>query len=303
MPKRLDPTDYIGKESNRLKVIDVIMKETGSKKLMRSYLICECNCASGKIVHALPHAFDTGKTKSCGCYNDEQIKIRRFKHGGSYSRLFFVWWNMKRRCDDPTDKNYHHYGGRGIRCADEWKEFEPFQKWALSTGFDEDIAESGRNKITLDRIDTNGNYEPDNCRWTGMTTQARNKRLRKSNKSGAANVYFVKEKQKWLARISYDGKEICLGHYDTKDEAIAVRKQAEADYWQGGKKHIEKKRLLSNNSSGFCGVSKNKGRGKAWAAYITVDKKQIHIGYYDTLDEAAAARKSAEAKYWNKVAE
>lgn len=81
---------------------------------------------------------------------------------------------MKRRCYDENEDKFEHYGGRGIKMCDEWKnDFSTFQEWALSNGFDE---EKKWSECTIDRIDVNGNYEPSNCRWVDMHTQLLNRR-------------------------------------------------------------------------------------------------------------------------------
>ena len=108
----------------------------------------------------------------------EQMKTKRkYKkpshHGKSKSRLYDVWGSMRTRCTNPNAPNYYLYGGRGIKLCDEWNEYEIFEEWALSHGYDEN-AKYG--ECTLDRIDVNKGYSPDNCRFVSLKVQANNKR-------------------------------------------------------------------------------------------------------------------------------
>lgn len=89
-------------------------------------------------------------------------------HGLRYTRIYRIWCNMKRRCYNKNDKSYKAYGGRGITVCDEWKfDFLSFYNWAIESGYND--------KLTIDRINVNGNYEPCNCRWLDSKSQCNNK--------------------------------------------------------------------------------------------------------------------------------
>ena len=93
------------------------------------------------------------------------------RHGMIHTRIYTTWHNMRCRCDNPNHKSYKNYGGRGITYCAEWHDFPPFMEWALSHGYND--------SLTLDRIDTNGNYEPSNCKWSTPKEQCNNRRNNK----------------------------------------------------------------------------------------------------------------------------
>ena len=156
-----------------------------------------------------------GKTKSCGCYNKKRTKESNTKHGLKNTRLYSIWSKLKGRVLNPKYKNYNDYGGRGITICDEWRnDFLSFYNWAMENGYSDELS--------IDRIDNDENYCPENCRWTTQTIQARNQRIRKNNKSGYRGVCFKKDKNKYIAQININNKNIHLGHFLTPLEgAIA----------------------------------------------------------------------------------
>lgn len=119
---------------------------------------CVCECGNKTIVTYGNLKY--GITKSCGDY------IHRVKHDMCDTRIYRIWKNMKNRCDSPGASHYYRYGGRGISYSNEWKEFKGFYEWAKNNGYTDDL--------TIDRIDNDGNYEPNNCRWVTQKTQMSN---------------------------------------------------------------------------------------------------------------------------------
>lgn len=163
--------DLDGMKFGKLQVISraFIHKEYGWMWL------CKCEC--GKETYASTTQLHMGTKQSCGCLKSELTAQRNYKHGGDQrgetSRLYKVWSGMRQRCNDPDHKSYEIYGGRGIRVCEEWNDFSAFESWAILNGYNESAP---FGKCTLDRINVNGNYEPDNCRWVDMKTQSQNKR-------------------------------------------------------------------------------------------------------------------------------
>lgn len=132
--------------------------------------VCKCKCGTIKSVW-ISNLRD-GKTLSCGCYGTKKTRERNLTHGGAKERLYQVWQNMRRRCNDPKNNRYANYGGRGIKVCKEWSDYAVFRKWAQSSGYDEN-AEYG--KCTLERINVDGDYEPSNCTWKTIKAQCYNR--------------------------------------------------------------------------------------------------------------------------------
>ncbi len=149
-----------------------------------------------------------GGTKSCGCYNKRRASETHKTHGLGYTRLYTTWSDIKSRTLNVKNHKYIDYGGRGITICDEWKDdFMPFYNWAMSNGYEENKG------LSIDRINNDGNYCPENCRWTTKTIQQRNQRIYKNNKSGYKGVFFVKKTNKYTSYINVNNKKIYLGSY------------------------------------------------------------------------------------------
>ena len=164
-----------GQTFGQLYVIECIGSDKHHKRLYR----CQCSCGNEKITtQAL---LKRGEVVSCGCH---RMQIRNTKDGLSTKRIYHVYSSMLQRCYYKKSNQYKDYGGRGITVCEEWKNKENglhnFVEWAYSNGYDENAP---RGKCTIDRINNDGNYEPNNCRWVDMKEQAKNKR--KPQKKGA----------------------------------------------------------------------------------------------------------------------
>lgn len=146
---------------------------TGRNKSGGAMWLCRCDCGTVRVIDG--RSLRDGTSKSCGCLSKELSKNRKtnYKHGGKSDRLYGVWNGIKDRCYNPKSKHYHRYGGRGITMCDQWRyDYTAFRDWALAYGYD---PTAKKYQYTIDRIDNDAGYSPDNCRIVSQKVQCSNK--------------------------------------------------------------------------------------------------------------------------------
>lgn len=163
--------DLTGQRFGRLAVL-----QKDKPKNKRTIWLCKCDCGNEVFVEA--YNLKTGHTQSCGCLQKEATSLANTTHGMRNTRLYRIWICMHNRCYRKSYHAYNHYGGRGITICAEWlHDFQAFHDWAIENGYND--------SLSIDRIDNNKGYSPDNCRWATQKEQNKNKR--------AKNGFKIKE--------------------------------------------------------------------------------------------------------------
>jgi len=202
----------IGKTFGDLTVIGIVRKNNTN--------IAKCVCICGKIVYVKPTSLITNHTRSCGCVR----KRTKVKYDiGMYKDCYHVWWNMIQRCENKKAISYPNYGGRGISVCEEWHDFENFYK---------DMGKRPKGK-QLDRIDNDGNYCKENCRWVSSKENMRNRNNKvfvTYNGVRQQLTDFKHKNKKFLINHRYDGTLLIEGgKYDNKEWYMKFHGMGELD--------------------------------------------------------------------------
>lgn len=180
---------------------------------------CECECGEETVV--IIYKLINGDTVSCGCLKAKRGKELNYKHGLSNTRIYSIHGGMLARCYNPNSAGYEYYGGKGIDVYKEWHDVEAFVAWAKDNGYEE--------HLTIERLNNDKGYYPDNCTWIPHNEQNINKGIKKNNKSGYPGVDLMKRTGKYRARGFEGGVEVHLGTFDNFYEAVKVKQKDELE--------------------------------------------------------------------------
>lgn len=153
----------------------------------------DCTCQCGNKITTRQDSLKSSKTQSCGCL----VAEKNGKHLKSHKRIYYIWEGMKSRCLYPKNASYKYYGGKGIRVCDEWLEFDNFYDWAIKNGY--------KKNLSIDRIDSGGDYCPSNCKWVTLSENSQ-----KTGKEIPIIVTFPDGKRKKYRNVSVFCKEEAL---------------------------------------------------------------------------------------------
>lgn len=215
--------DLTGQRFGRL----VCVKDAGRNN--NGGVLWKCICDCDMVVVVSNGALRSGGTVSCGCLRKEKTLKSSTTHGMSNTPTYHTWVGMIQRCTNPNSPDYHYYGARGVKVCKHWLKFDNFFK---------DMGERPKG-LTLERKNTNGDYNLSNCKWASWVEQNRNRRLSKHNKTGIIGVHFRLKRNKYEVRIKTNGKNIYIGSFTELRDAAEARKQAELKYWGESKNATE----------------------------------------------------------------
>lgn len=198
----MPPTNPVkaGETYNQLTVMEVYLKFNGKQN--QKFCLCKCSCGAEREVSASElYRGHIKQCKSCKTKQMAKTKIQHgdFKGGAKPSKLYYIWDSMKKRCSPNQERTREWYYGKGIRVCDEWMSFQPFKDWAYANGYEED------RRLSIERKDVNGNYEPSNCKWIPLSRQQDNRTDTIWVYIGGEKMNLIPALEKFNNVVSYHG--------------------------------------------------------------------------------------------------
>ena len=200
----------IGNRYGRLQVIEKAPNYIRNDGRQYASWLCRCDCGTDVVVPGF--MLRSGKRQSCGCLRKETVSQLHKRHGETNTRLYMLWQSMKNRCLHPSQQNYKYYGEKGIYVCESWNAYENFREWAYANGYND--------TLTIDRIDENKCYCPENCRWVTFNAN----RSRAVSRKITVNGDTMNQKE-WAARIGVSRQT--LRRWEAKGFEHLQRKIAE----------------------------------------------------------------------------
>lgn len=202
---------------NKYGLLTIVSEGPKADYMGKRQVWCKCDCGNENFTLVTTNNLVSGNTSSCGCVGIESRKT----HGMSNTRTYQIHEGMIRRCKPHLADDFPYHAGKGITVCEEWKVFENFFS---------DMGECP-DGMSLDRIDVNGNYCKENCRWATNSVQGYNKGLDPNNTSGKSGVSWYTQNQKWSAEIHVENQHIRLGMFYNFEDAVKAREEAELKYY------------------------------------------------------------------------
>lgn len=216
--QRIEAVESFLNKTERIKMTPKLLQNLGcvmcgkTRPMLKRICVYECPVCKKAFKARASNVASGNTTKCMSCAS----RIKRTTHGESKTRIYSIWKGMLDRVDNPKNPNFHIYGGKGVKLYEPWRDVSVFKEWALENGY--------ADWLTIDRIDGNGDYCPENCRWADGFTQSQNQVNYENPKKTSLyrGVSWDKKRKKWVAEIRFNNKRNHLGRFENEvDAALA----------------------------------------------------------------------------------